>query len=257
MIAIGHLDLNVVEHCNFSCCACSHASPIHKPWSMPLEMMERDLRALKPFLSCGSVQILGGEPLLHPQIVEAIRLVKSIRLDRMTSVITNGSLLPRMKEEFWRELEHLQISIYPTLEPGCVTLAEAKSRAYGFPLNTTVFDAFYRQLKAEPDDGVDSFRGCHWKTQCYTVHRGHFYLCSQSAFYPRMIMHLPAETDGLPLEGITEEKLRAFMGRTEPFRACTICRAHTMETDPWREVERKRWVEKSSKLTREAGAKDV
>lgn len=246
MIEIGHIDLNVCEHCTHKCVACSHASPILAPWSMPLEMIERDLTALKPFLRVGNVQVLGGEPLLHRDIVEVLRLVKRVRIDRRSTVITNGSLLPRMTDEFWRELEYLQISVYPKLDRACVALAEAKSREYGFALGTTEFHDFYRQLKAVPDDGAASFRDCRWRKECFTVHRGHFYLCAQSAFFPKAILHQPAETDGLPLEGLTEEKLAAFMARTEPFAACTVCRANTMLSDPWREAKRSEWIKEST-----------
>lgn len=248
MIEIGHIDLNVVEHCNFSCCACSHASPLHKPWSMPLEMIERDLTALKPILKCHSVQVLGGEPLLHPQIVEVLRLVKRVGLGRQMTVITNGALLPKMSDEFWRELDYLQISVYPKLSKEIVPFVHERKKQLGlkFGIGVTEFEVFYRQLKSEPDDGRESFKDCHWKRECLTVHRGHFHLCAQSTFFPKALMNLPAHTDGLPLEGITEEKLRAFMDRTEPFAACRICRANTMLSDPWREVKRSEWIKEST-----------
>jgi len=246
MIFVPHIDLNVTEHCNLSCRSCSHASPVMKPWAMPLDMIERDLLALKPFLRTRSIQILGGEPLLHPLIVGVLQLVKRLRIDQGTSVITNGRLLPRMTEEFWRELEYLQISVYPGLPEDVLQLAEEKRQEFRFGLGVTKFDAFYNQIKAEPDDGVKAFTDCRWKTDCQTVHRGHFYLCSQSCFFPKALMGLPAETDGLPLAGITEEKLAAFLTRTEPLKACGVCCAHTMQTEPWREVKRGDWRKEST-----------
>jgi len=246
VIELPHLDCNVCENCDKQCTGCSHASPILPPWSMPLEMIERDLLALKPFVTVGHLQILGGEPLLHKEIVGILRLVKRIRIDVCTTVITNGNLLPRMTEDFWRELEYLQISIYPTLDPKIPWLAECKSREYGFGLGTTVFDSFYREIKAVPDDGVESFRNCGWRHDCYTVHRGHFYLCSQSCFFPKAIQGLPPEIDGLPLEGLTEEKLGNFMNRTEPFNACRVCCAPLKQRVPWRESKRREWSKDSA-----------
>lgn len=212
---------------------------------MPLEMIEHDLNALKPFMRFGMVQILGGEPLLHPRIVDVIRLVKRIRLDRQTLIITNGGLLHRMPEDFWRELEQLQISVYDG-KANNLELAERKSKEYGFALFSTRFESFHRQLKPVPDDGVKSFEGCHWKSDCFTIHRGHAFLCSQSCFFPKAIMGLTAAIDGLPLEGLTEEKLQAFLNRTEPFNACKLCRANEMKTEPWREVsKRSEWIKES------------
>lgn len=243
MIAVAHIDLGVQENCQFKCSGCSHASPTFSPWSMPLAMIERDLFALKPFFEIGSTQILGGEPLLHPQIVDVLRLVKLVRADRECTVITNGALLPKMPDDFWRELEILQISLYPG-KPDHRALVEEKQKQFGFAWHCTQFDSFYRQLKSVPDDGVEAFRNCRWKSDCLTVHRGHLYLCSQSAFFPKAL-GLP-NTDGLPLEGLTEEKLRTFLYRTEPLKTCKNCLAHSMQTEPWKEAKRSEWLKEST-----------
>ena len=247
MIEIAHLDLNVVNHCNLSCVNCSHGSPAAVPYSMSLETIERDLTALKPFLKPHAVNLVGGEPTLHKQIVDIMRLTKRIRLDEATVVITNATLLPRMSEEFWQEVEYLSISVYPVLKPECLELAREKQEQYGFGLGERVFTEFHRQFRQEPNDG-SHFQTCHWKSDCYTVHEGFFYLCPQGAFFPQRLIGIRAEGDGLALDGITEEKLRAFMGRTEPLNACRICMANEMKPAPWRESPRKDWLEASKTI---------
>jgi cyclic pyranopterin phosphate synthase len=247
MIEIGHLDLNIVEHCTHRCVSCSHASPILPKWNMPLEMIERDLLALKPFLKVAHLQLVGGEPTLHPEIVSILELTKSIRIDRCTSVITNGSLLDRMPEEFWQNVEYLQISIYPG-KTCHVELAREKSKQYNFGLGESHFDQFHRQIKPVPDDGEASFRNCHWKHDCFTVHRGYFHLCPQSTFFPKALMYLPASIDGLPLDGIDEQTLDAFMHRSQPFNACRICRANEMKPAPWQEAARAEWIQTSTNV---------
>lgn len=244
MIEIVHLDLNICLHCNFSCTACSHASPLHKPWFMPLDMIERDLMALKPILHPRNLNILGGEPTLHPQLVDILRLVKRLRIDDQTHIITNGSLLGRMGEDFWQEVEFLKVSIYGKLDKANLELAHAKAKQYGFGVEAVEYPDFYLQL-TQPTDGVESFAHCPWKTDCYTVHKGHFTLCPQSTFFPRTLMGLPEHTDGLPLEGVTEDKLRAFMERKEPLRSCTICTGSMAHKTPWRESKRDQWIEEA------------
>lgn len=247
MINLGHLDLNVVEHCNFSCVNCSHASPQAAPWFMPLDMIERDLLALKPFVNFRNLQLVGGEPLLHKELAEIMRLSKHIRIDSTLIVITNGSLLPRMPEEFFKELEYLQISVYPTLDRGIIQLAEDKAKQYGFGLGIREFTEFHRQFRKEPNDG-QHFATCHWKSDCYTVHRGHFYLCPQSAFFPKNFMAAQDEIDGLQLTDLTEEKLKAFLNRAEPLHACKMCCANEMRPAPWREAKRKEWLTVSKEI---------
>lgn len=245
MIEMIHLDLNIVEHCNFSCANCSHLSPLHKPWKITLEQIQRDLMILKPLLTLRTVNVVGGEPTLHPQLLDILRLLKEIRIDEQTHLITNGSLLQNMGDDFWRELELIKVSIYPKLDRAIPELVREKSKEFGFMHEMTEFNEFFGQFKANPNDGVESFSHCHWKTDCYTVHKGVFYLCPQSAFSPKTIHGLDSAIDGISLDGITEEKLRSFMDRKEPLFSCRNCCANEMKKEPWREASRSQWVEQS------------
>lgn len=244
MIQVPHLDLNVVEHCNNRCAACSHASPLLKRWVMPLETARRDLLTLKPFFRCRNVHVVGGEPTLHPELVQILRVIKQVRLDERTVVITNGRLLPEMSEDFWRELEYLNLSVYPNLDPTIPGLAVSRSKEFGFGLGITEITEFYQQLDTVPDGS--SFHNCPWKTDCYTVHDGCFYLCPQSTFFPQALMGLSATIDGLPLAGLNEAGLRAFMDRKQPFNACRTCRSYTKKIG-WRESKtREQWIKDST-----------
>lgn len=244
-IEILHLDCNIVEHCNFSCTACSHVSPLHKPWFMALEDFERDLLALKPILKVRNLNFVGGETLLHPKLLAFMRSAKRIRIDEQTHVITNGSLLHKMSEEFWQELEFLKVSVYAKLDKANLDLANAKAKQYGFGIEATEFKDFYLQLTA-PTDGKESFAHCPWKMDCYTVHNGYFTLCPQSTFFPKTLMGLPQHTDGLALDGITEDTLRAFMGRTEPLKSCSICTGSKAKSIPWKESNRQNWIQEAT-----------
>lgn len=244
MIEIGHLDLNIVRHCNMRCASCSHASPFVEPWYMDLETAQRDLETLRPILHPHSVAIVGGEPTLHPKLVDFIKLVKLIRMDDRCMVITNGKLLPKMKDDFWKEVEILKVSVYATLNPEVLRLCERKVEEFKYDLVTEEFPEFFQQFADVPDGS--SFYDCPWKTDCFTVHRGYFHLCPQSTFFPKQFMGLCEHIDGLPLDGITEEKLRAFMDRKEPFNACRICRGYTTKKT-WKESKTKaEWLAEST-----------
>jgi len=47
-----------------------------------------------------TLRFLGGEPLLHPGIIEFIILAKELGIGRRVQVVTNGILLNRMGERF-------------------------------------------------------------------------------------------------------------------------------------------------------------
>lgn len=244
MVEVVHLDINIVEHCNLSCTACSHLSPLHKPWRMSLEEIERDLEALRPILKPKNITVVGGEPLLHPELLQILQLLKRLRVDEQTWLITNGTLLPRMSEEFWGALEYMRVSVYPTLDKTIPDMVRGQMEKHAFECVFQEFTEFFLQLDVVPDGS--SFHDCPWKSDCYTVHRGFFYLCPQSTFFPRTLLNLPADTDGLPLEGITEEKLLEFMNRKEPFVSCRSCRAYGQAV-PWSETRgREKWIANST-----------
>jgi MoaA/NifB/PqqE/SkfB family radical SAM enzyme len=212
---------------------------------MGLDVIERDLTLLKKILRCQTVNIVGGEPTLHKQLVDVMKLLTGIRIDINHCLVTNGRLLPTFEDDFWSSLESMSISVYPNLNMEVVALAERKSKEHGFGFGTRIFTEFYAQFEDRPDGS--SFHNCHWKTDCFTVHDGYFYLCPQSAFFPKTVMGLPENIDGLPLDGATEQSLLDYMNRKEPFNACRKCSGGFSLRRPWSQSKtRDEWIKESS-----------
>lgn len=213
-----------------------------------METLARDLANLKKVVHFQRIQMVGGEPLIHRGIVEMMGISRNSGIANEVMVITNGRLLPRMTPEFWQTLDTLQLSIYPTLDPDIPEFARRKCAEFGKPFYSTVYTEFHRQFRDPPGDG-SNFHHCHWKSDCWTVHDGKFYLCPQSAFFPKTFADLE-DTDGLPLAGITDEKFAAFIGRKEPLDTCRMCMANEMKPAPWREAKsREEWIEASTLRT--------
>ncbi len=211
-----------------------------KPWFLQPENLARDLAAVKPIVHFKVLQMVGGEPTLNPKLAELIHVARASGVGDAVSVITNGELLSRMPDDFWRAIDWLQLSIYPTLTQEKIDFAKAKCAEFGKPFFSTVFTDFYRQFRSPENDGAH-FNGCHWRETCHQIHDGHFALCPQSLFMPKQFMGLPEFVDALPLEGLTEEKFHAFFNRTEPLNSCRMCMANEMKSKPWAEVSRKEW----------------
>ncbi|MDX6463426.1 MAG: hypothetical protein QOE55_7123 [Acidobacteriaceae bacterium] len=94
--------------CNLSCAYCNEYDKVSDPVPT-VEMLRRiDLLAK---LGTGIITISGGEPLLHPDLDEIIRAIRSH--GAIATIITNGYLLtPERIQRLNRAgLEHLQISI--------------------------------------------------------------------------------------------------------------------------------------------------
>ncbi len=83
----------LTNHCNYSCPWCSmYSSPAGKTW-MKLE----DYRRVLGSQGRCEIQLEGGEPTLHPQFGEFVRLAREHEGCFRLVVCTNGSILPRNK----------------------------------------------------------------------------------------------------------------------------------------------------------------
>ncbi len=90
--------LEVTKACNMYCEGCYRENDPggHKP----LEQIKRDLEVFKRFRKTDGVSLAGGDPLVHPDVVEIVRLIAQ---DEVKPIInTNGLSLTK---DFLRELK--------------------------------------------------------------------------------------------------------------------------------------------------------
>lgn len=97
-----------MRRCNLSCAYCNEYDDFSTP--VPLDEMYRRIDKLAA-LGTTLITISGGETLLHPQLDDIIRRIRSHGI--IAGMITNGLLLSekRIKELNRAGLDHLQISI--------------------------------------------------------------------------------------------------------------------------------------------------
>ena len=73
---IYYIETDIIDACNLNCAGCSHFAPLAKCRNeVSLEDYTKDVRrigVLFPFIFI--FRILGGEPLLHPQLAEIIQV---------------------------------------------------------------------------------------------------------------------------------------------------------------------------------------
>jgi hypothetical protein len=86
--AVPHAVLDIIRGCNITCEACYNTRP---PEIKSLQQIESEMDALQRLRRLSSVAIIGGEVLLHPNLVDIVRMVKRRRLG--VEIFTNGVLL--------------------------------------------------------------------------------------------------------------------------------------------------------------------
>lgn len=113
-----YLETSLVTHCNLKCNhCCNMCDYIDEEIFVDIEEYKKDLLELTRKVDIKQFRILGGEPLLHPNVIEIIKETRKLLPNSEINLGTNGILLPSMKQEFWTTLKEnniiIDLSLYP------------------------------------------------------------------------------------------------------------------------------------------------
>ena len=184
---LRYVEVHLVDHCNLNCRGCSHFSPIAGEWFADVNQYEKDMRRLTElFRNVNTVRLMGGEPLLHPQIESFVALTKRYFPKADVRVVTNGILLPAMQDLFWEMCRSnsviLDVTVYPPLkgkEQFFRNLANSKSVKTDFH-SVSAFSALYND-KGD-SDVKRSFLRCRSWQYCPNLREGRLYVCPVPAY---------------------------------------------------------------------------
>jgi organic radical activating enzyme len=223
-------EVNVVEHCNLSCRGCSHASPVLPRTVLDPDVLEHDLLLLAEHYRADTVRLLGGEPLLHPDLEAIVDVVRRSGIAERIRIVTNGVLLPRMPRRLWESVDVVEISLYPgsELEAEQLERCREEANAAGTQLVAARVRMF-RESYSETGTTDPELIGRIYRTcaiahvmRCHTVANGVFYKCPQSYFLPKLLGQ--PDVDGVVLEEPDlGRRLRAYLASSEPLAACGNC----------------------------------
>jgi len=79
MIEVPHLEWHVTHNCNLSCESCSHFTNHGYDWFVDIDTLTKWYSYWNKRISPESMAILGGEPLLHKNIVDIKSLGRPMR----------------------------------------------------------------------------------------------------------------------------------------------------------------------------------
>lgn len=116
-------EINLVDHCNLSCQMCDHFSQLSEEKYLDIESFKRDMTRMGEIFQhdIGGVYLLGGEPTLHPQLIEIIEYTRTQFPKTELILLTNGMLLTHLENgergNLWRTLKecnvHVTVTVYP------------------------------------------------------------------------------------------------------------------------------------------------
>lgn len=174
---LPYLEFHVADHCNLNCKYCTHYSPlVQKPVFTKFEDFAKDLAQLKKFIvDIGVIRILGGEPLLNPELGRFIEYTRKTYPGSIITVVTNGLLLDRLAPSLIESMKEnkafFHISFYPPLQD---KIQEIKRFLYAQEIPYTItplITEFDKTQTLEVQTDQDFFYRCT-QASCTCLHEG-------------------------------------------------------------------------------------
>ena len=233
-------EIHVAEHCNLKCRDCCNISPFNAKKFISLEEVQEICEFVKSQFRPDVFKIAGGEPTLHPQLDDILKIVKGSGAGSVVRVISNGLLLHRMSEVFWRNIDQLTISNYISapVKPRLLEEIRQKARLYEVVLNIKYVDQFneiFVEDAIEDQERIkEIYDDCWMRHRCLIIRNGRFYKCTRAAYMDEFlqIKGKPAVVgsssysaeDGLKLDdpGFREKAL-AYLNTDKPLHSCEYC----------------------------------
>ena len=109
-VKIPYCEIDIVHGCNLRCAQCSHFSP----YRHGLSTMEDILGWFKQWnqkIYPNVINLLGGEPLMHPDLAEIIFESSRIFPNSRIEITTNGLLLPRIESAVFEVLRKVRVRV--------------------------------------------------------------------------------------------------------------------------------------------------
>ena len=231
-------DVHLAEHCNLNCAGCNHFSPLAEPEFADPAALDKDFARLAELFGgrISHVNLMGGEPLLHPDVGACLRITRRHFPQSAINVVTNGLLVSGREEGFWQACRENKIAIlvsrYPIkLDVGQMSaLAEKNSVELRFsgktPQETRNFRRVPLDLSGRQDKDL-SFVMCNRANACIALSKGRLFACQTAAFIEHFNKFFQTDLALEPDDCLDIHKARSaeeilrFLARPMPF--CRFC----------------------------------
>jgi len=251
-------EINIVDHCNLRCTDCDHAAPAVAPRIAKSDIVLRDLLLLSKSYKAESLKIIGGEPLLHPDLPSIVHAVRESGICNHVVLVTNGTLLHHMDGDIWDALDEVELSVYPEtrklLDMNMSTILQ-NTEKYKVRLSRYLYEYFRVAFSLVGTSDMSLTRRIY-KTclrariwGCQSIYEGYFFKCPQCIYIPQILKQSIAydyKKDGIRITGDFnfQDTLKNYLMSPEPLNACRYClggigriRANTMtKTSEWTSI---------------------
>jgi len=240
---------SILTHCNLNCKGCSHFAPIVDKHFVSPEIIHKDLLKLANITGndIPLLDIIGGEPLLHPDLIPIVIDARNIFPNSVIKIVTNGMLLPKQDEQFWIACFENNIELNVTKYPINLDFnkieqtAKEYQVAYSYFGNSAIETKTMRKNPMDlhgKQDSRNNFLRCSLSNDCFIFREGYIYPCALVAnsvyFNKRFNTNMKlSERDYIDVYSVKSyEELSYFLSRPVPF--CRYCKISKItEGHPW------------------------
>lgn len=236
-----HFLFFAVDHCNLNCKCCTAFSPISDKVCIDIDQLKNDLERIKELTEDGQLlkrlTIGGGEPLLHPRILDIIKLCRVTYHEATIVMQSNGLKLQNISKEFLDTLETQDISISMTRYPVKIDYQRIAQMLTEHNISFEFLDlnpeGVQKSMYKMPfdltgdQDPVDNFLNCCQSNTCITLRDGRLYTCAVAPFADKVNkafgtnMYL-SKSDGISIYDCKDfNELINFL--CKPIQFCKYC----------------------------------
>jgi len=184
-----NFEVHLTDHCNLNCKGCNHFSSISDEIFLDTNSFKNDCMRIAELTGghIGNLLLLGGEPLLHPNVNEIMEISRASFVMGNISILTNGLLLMKQPKEFWQSCKENDIKVIVTKYPIKLNFQEIGDKAekegvkMEFFGNTGIEE---KKMFREPldlsgkQDPITNFKKCYKANDCITLKEGKLYTCT-------------------------------------------------------------------------------
>ena len=205
---LPYIEVDLTNRCNFNCARCSHFSPLANANIMDYDFdtFVSDMKELSKKFVVGTIRLMGGEPLLIPNLLDYAKVTRECFYYAKISIVSNG-ILQDVIDKLSPELEKLNIFIAVSDHIG--RMSSNSTNVHVRPYTS------FRGLdlsEAPIYDGKVSKAYCNPKT-CVSMYMGRIYYCPvmknlatlEKAF--NLNFKLPEEERSIDLYNLSSEEI--------------------------------------------------
>lgn len=238
-----HIDTivyEIIDHCNLHCAYCSNRSPLRPKKEKTVEQVERDIRFLNQFVKLTQFNISGGEPLLHTDIGNVLKVIRQV-LGPFVEILllTNGTKITEMSDEFFSVLVSRKIRVSITkyfIDGAKYDEAERILGEKGILAESRLATSFVDFTPGIDPTGnqnpVEMFRKCGLHNFCFHYDGKKIYACRPESNAQFLNSHFGynIEYSGISPSASEEDFKKYF---SSPCPTCRFCIYQNMKLVPW------------------------